>query len=202
MFNHSQSIRCQKVRANIGIAPATPPRYDVLVRRFGRKVAVAVCLLLAVAAVAGYRLGLGRCAGIGVVLAGNYWECGTFEHSMYVRFTRGVTVVPGFPRMSAWSQHVWTPIGYYNSDGYAPNGFFADRGEWFADRGTQQDTYWEAGVPLWFVATLALIPPALAARSWWQQRRRAAEGRCLICGYDLRASPDRCPECGTLVTAN
>jgi hypothetical protein len=43
---------------------------------------------------------------------------------------------------------------------------------------------------------IALVFFLLIPRNWRVERLR--RGRCVKCNYDLRASTDRCPECGTL----
>lgn len=50
-------------------------------------------------------------------------------------------------------------------------------------------------LPLWsvFFAT----PPLLWLCRRLRRRRLIRQGRCRVCGYDLRASPASCPECGT-----
>jgi len=57
-------------------------------------------------------------------------------------------------------------------------------------------------VPHWFIAVLLAIAPLVKLRSLLQIARRKREGLYLICGYDLRATPDRCPECGTMPVKN
>jgi hypothetical protein len=57
---------------------------------------------------------------------------------------------------------------------------------------------WRLGVwlPYWFIASALATPAALRLLVRLRRRRRFGAGLCHHCGYDLRATPDRCPECG------
>jgi hypothetical protein len=84
-----------------------------------------------------------------------------------------------------WSTTLYPPLGLYNKWQPPPTGV---RNSIF--------------LPVWPPFLLTLIPPILLVRKlgWaaYRRRRAARTGHCTNCGYDLRATTDKCPECGAV----
>lgn len=64
---------------------------------------------------------------------------------------------------------------------------------------------WKSGVGTLLLSVPHWLLMLLFATAYWRLRRRVRRmshvpGTCKHCGYDLRASPERCPECGTRTT--
>ena len=51
-------------------------------------------------------------------------------------------------------------------------------------------------IPFWPIMVIGCTPLLRQAGMYARQRYRKSSGRCIFCGYDLRASQGICPECG------
>jgi hypothetical protein len=62
--------------------------------------------------------------------------------------------------------------------------------------------YWfcQITLPGWFVALTLGAGGFVLSRKPLRLRRAERDGLCMQCGYDLRGSPERCPECGAIPT--
>jgi hypothetical protein len=106
---------------------------------------------------------------------------------------------------------------------WTPDGIHYQRGAVLLDRGPQSSllvrigfdffpkrslayfgggtdfTSWHYGVPLWILSICTMVLPLrslLRVGRAMRERRTTKLGRCCACGYDLRATPERYPECG------
>ena len=61
--------------------------------------------------------------------------------------------------------------------------------------------FWVVVIPLGVPMVLFGLPSVGYFRHLWHKRRILTRGACAVCGYDLRASRVRCPECGTPLPA-
>lgn len=98
--------------------------------------------------------------------------------------------------LSDYSKRTWLdkPDSFWHRFGFAHNnsGFLPGYARWYIFR---------LIFPHWFAVLVTGTWPAL----WLKRKlfgtrkecRRRRLGLCVRCGYDLRSSPERCPECGS-----
>lgn len=132
---------------------------------------------------------------------------GTRHHDLHIR--SGGLVAAEFGRWTDWGMEDpwpetrrrfaglrWT----HESSPPAPQGI----GSWiwwdhYVDQpsGGGANEVWRVQVRPWLLLVPPMILPTLWLRRFVRRRRMRRSGLCRACGYDLRATTDRCPECGT-----
>lgn len=55
---------------------------------------------------------------------------------------------------------------------------------------------------VWWIVAVTFIPALLVTTRFLRRKSRVRAGRCVRCGYDLRASTGVCPECGAPIPKN
>jgi hypothetical protein len=93
-----------------------------------------------------------------------------------------------------WSQ--WTSTGEDPAI-FIPHCLCAGETSDFATHHYQQIFTVLMPAPIWLALTL--IPVSLYGAHLVRRRCQKANGLCIHCGYDIRATPMRCPECGHTV---
>jgi hypothetical protein len=158
-------------------------------------------------------------AGVSVVLClvsivgvwmRSYWRYDLIEYvtegnSWAVHWTRGSVGVT--------STRPWAGADHFSHRSFPSNsprlfvdgtpGAFTFAGFGYVDDRTGTISQWTMYVPCWFLAVLLISVLAVVSSPLRYPRRRrwAQQDRCVSCGYDLRATPDRRPECGAVPAA-
>ena len=107
----------------------------------------------------------------------------------------------GFDPAEPFHRHsIWNRLGFYLSRSARPRGTVP--GDASLPQGQNFPAvvrYFDLVMPFWLICLLLTLFPLWIFAIPALRRARRPHGFCPKCGYDLRATPDRCPECGKVV---
>ena len=152
-------------------------------KRRGADIALAVSLVVALAIVTLWVRGLFVRDELAMHVAGHKCLLAVYPHHVYLRAYApagapvGASVQSGLPQYP--SRAIYWELRYH----HRPGGML------------------RLGVPFWLPLAFAMVVPLWRLLDRIQLGLRHRAGLCQQCGYDLRASRDRCPECGEPIPA-
>ena len=112
-------------------------------------------------------------------------------YAPYIRPGKGVVLETDFtdaPRAWSSANRQWLGFSYVRDDSWLPKAQL----QWGYPTARSRALF----VPHWAIVALTAILPATALLRYARNRKRRRDNLCPKCGYDLRATPGRCPECG------
>lgn len=119
---------------------------------------------------------------------------GPFEPGTVINVTRKPPSAAQIQAIHAASGYRWYAFQNRANVDAGPDSFFGFRYEYYNYPERQRRS---VSFPMLPFVLLLLLPAGLRMNRWHKARVAARIGLCRRCGYDLRASPERCPECGT-----
>jgi hypothetical protein len=164
------------------------------------------------------------CVGTAALWVRSYqrWESVEFARRYQLSSVLGGVHYRGYSGdngMLFWAYSAPIPTGFLWDSGEqywlavrrrAAWGFIFARGDqtsFYGNRlGPLPPSYIAVRIPYWAILAAAAFLPGVQTLAGLRRkigrRRRRVEGCCNTCGYDLRATPERCPECGTVVSTH
>ncbi len=125
-------------------------------------------------------------------ISGHELLLGTAGGGFWINWDYWQSIFGEFPTNPFYLPHP-TTIGYKSNPSIPLRLQSLYRIRYYSPGDTPGRRQFDLRIPFIFPMVIFALPPALMLMSL---RRRRKTGHCPHCGYDLRASPERCPECG------